>query len=210
MRRIDGRRLAVDLLVDVASGLLVGASTYQFAYAANFAPGGLVGLTLILYHLTGFPMGWATLLLNIPIVLVSWRVMGVGFLLRSLKTMVVASLVLDYVLPHVPVFTGPAWLSCVMTGVLAGVGYGIVFARGSSTGGTDFLIVPLNRLFPRFSLGRILFVVDGVVILLAAVVFSSWLALAYGLIATLLTTLLVDGITRALQRRGVPGPESGQ
>ena len=108
MRRIDGRRLAVDLLVDVASGLLVGASTYQFAYAANFAPGGLVGLTLILYHLTGFPMGWATLLLNIPIVLVSWRVMGVGFLLRSLKTMVVASLVLDYVLPHVPVFTGPA------------------------------------------------------------------------------------------------------
>ena len=48
------------------------------------------------------------------------------------------------------------------------------------------------------------------VILLGAVVFSSWLALAYGLIATLLTTLLVDGITRALQRRGVPGPESGQ
>ena len=87
----DLKILLWDLLYDIAGSILYAAGIYTFAGNADFAPGGVTGLALILNYLTGFPVGTLTLLFNIPLVLISYKAVGKRLLLKSAKTMVIAS-----------------------------------------------------------------------------------------------------------------------
>ena len=91
------RILVMDLLYDIIGSIFYAIGLYTFARMAEFAPGGLSGLALIMNHLWGLPIGITTLVLNIPIILVSCRILGRMFFLKSLKTMVVSTLFLDVV-----------------------------------------------------------------------------------------------------------------
>ena len=86
----DRKILLWDLLYDIAGSILYAAGIYTFAGNADFAPGGVTGLALILNYLTGFPVGTLTLLFNIPLVLISYKAVGKRLLLKSAKTMVIA------------------------------------------------------------------------------------------------------------------------
>ena len=79
------REWIIDILVDVAAGLLIGIGTYSFAVAFKFPMVGFSGLALILYQLTGLPVGVGTLILNIPVGIVCYRVLGREFLIKSVK-----------------------------------------------------------------------------------------------------------------------------
>ena len=93
------RIVLLDLLYDVIGSISYAVGLYTFAKMAGFAPGGLSGLALIANHLWGLPIGVTTLVLNIPIILVSCRILGKVFLLKSLKSMVISTIFLDVVFP---------------------------------------------------------------------------------------------------------------
>ncbi|HWQ58215.1 MAG TPA: YitT family protein, partial [Clostridia bacterium] len=65
-----------DIPMDIIGGALYAAGIYSFASAAQFAPGGIAGLSVIINHYTGLPIGICTLLFNIPVVLFSYRTLG--------------------------------------------------------------------------------------------------------------------------------------
>ena len=67
-------RIAADILYDIAGSILYAAGIWTFAKNADFAPGGISGLSLILNHIWGFPLGLTTLLLNLPLAIISYRV----------------------------------------------------------------------------------------------------------------------------------------
>jgi uncharacterized membrane-anchored protein YitT (DUF2179 family) len=102
-QKYSPKELGIDLLCDVVGALLFNIGIYNFALNAEFAPVGVSGIALILRHLFGLPMGIMSIVLNIPIILVSYRLLGRHFLLRSMKSMVIFALVLDYVVPLFPV-----------------------------------------------------------------------------------------------------------
>ena len=79
-------RILVDLFYNTAGSILYAAGIYTFAGNAGFAPGGVSGLALILDHLWGFPVGIMTLLLNIPLVIISYRAVGKHLLIKSAVT----------------------------------------------------------------------------------------------------------------------------
>ena len=133
------RILAMDLLYDVIGSIFYAIGLYTFARMAEFAPGGLSGLALIMNHLWGLPIGITTLVLNIPIILVSCRILGRMFFLKSLKTIIISSVFMDYIAPMLPVYEGSRFLAALCMGVLCGFGYAVIFMRGSSTGGQDFI-----------------------------------------------------------------------
>lgn len=198
--KTDGRRarqwraLAGDLLYDAGGSILFAIGVYTFAKSADFAPGGVSGLALIVNHLTGAPIGTMTLLLNIPIIILSYRVVGRKFLLKSFRTMVISTVFLDLIFPLTPMYVGSPLLAALFSGVFMGAGLALIYMRGSSTGGTDFLIVSVKKLKPHFSMGQVSLMIDLSVILLGGLFFGNIDALLYGAICTYAQSLIIDKI----------------
>lgn len=184
--------LWVDLLFDVAGSILLGLGLITFAKNAGFAPAGLTGLSLIITHILPLPLGITSLLLNIPLLLGSYRVLGKPFLLKSLRTMLISTVFFDLIFPRFPTYHGMPLLAAIFTGILVGAGCALVYMRGSSTGGMDFVILSIKKLFPQFSIGQIILVFNALVVLLGGLVFGSVDAVLYGMIATFLNTMVVD------------------
>ncbi len=192
------KELGLDLLCDLAGALLFNIGIYNFALNAEFAPVGVSGIALILRYLFGLPMGITSIVLNIPIVLVSYRLLGRRFLLRSMKSMVIFALVLDYVVPYLPVYQGNPLYASACTGIFSGLGLTIVYLRNCSTGGTDFLVMAIRKLLPHLTIGQISLVVDAVVIIAGGFVFRNLDAVILGLISSIVTTMVIDKIMYGL------------
>ena len=188
------RALAADLVYDALGSILFALGVYTFAKSADFAPGGVTGLALILNHLWRWPIGTTTLALNIPIILLSCRVVGRKFLFKSFRTMMISTFFLDLVFPHTPAYTGSPLLAAVFSGVFMGAGLALVYMRGSSTGGTDFLIFTVKKLRPHFSMGQVTLLIDLSVILLGGIFFRNIDALLYGAICTYAQSLVIDKV----------------
>lgn len=188
------------LCFDCAGSLFLGSSIVCFAVAANFAPGGVNGLAVMANYLFHIPIGWATILINIPIILLTFRKLGRDFFLISVKSMLISSLFIDYVLCYLPVYTGSRLLASVFAGIMAGIGYSLFFNEGSSTGGTDFIIVAMKQRNPGLSFGALAFAIDGVVIILSVFVFREIWAFIYGMVYTVITSIALDGTTLFLKK----------
>ncbi len=189
------RKQAADCAVDLAAGMLIALGTYNFAAEARFPMAGINGIALIFYQLLGTPIGLMAILLNIPVALLCFRALGRGFLFRSLRSNFLTSLVMDYVAPLLPVYTGDRLLAALCTGVLSGLGYALIFSRGSSTGGTDFVSLYVQSRSPHLSLGKITFVLDFLVVLLGAALVSRDMdSLIYGVLISFLLSAVMDKV----------------
>ncbi len=185
---------AVDTLYDLIGGILYSIGLYTFAKSGEFAPGGVSGLALICNRLWQMPIGLATLLINIPVVILSYKVLGRRFLLKSFQTMLISTLLIDGVFPYTPEYTGNRLLSAVFMGVFLGAGLALIYMRGSSTGGSDFLNVTIRKLCPRFSMGQIVMMTDIGIIGIGGIVYGDIDAVLYGVISTYVTSLVIDKI----------------
>lgn len=184
----------IDLLCDIIGSILYATGIYTFAKAADFAPGGISGLALILNHLWGLPIGIMTLVLNIPLVLISYRVVGKEFLLKTARSMVVSTIFLDLIFPHTPAYTESPFMAALYSGICLGAGMAFFYMRGSSSGGMDFLIMTIKVRYPHFSLGMVSMVSDFVVILLGWPVFGNIDAVLYGLTTAFAASTVLDKI----------------
>lgn len=192
------KELGIDLVCDLAGAFLFNAGIYNFAVNAEFAPVGVSGIALILRHLFGLPMGITSIVLNIPIVLVSYKLLGRRFLLRSMKSMVIFALVLDYIVPLMPTYEGNPLYASACTGIFSGLGLTIVYLRNCSTGGTDFLVMAIRKLFPHLTIGQISLVIDAIVIIAGGLVFRNLDAVILGMLSSIVTTMVIDKIMYGL------------
>ena len=110
---------------------------YTFAVSSNFAPGGGSGLAILVNYITGgkIPIGLCTVIINIPIILICIRTLGKMFFLRSVKTILISAVIVDYIMPLLPTYTGEPILAAIFGGILAGAGLAFIYMRDSSTGG---------------------------------------------------------------------------
>ncbi len=192
--RLNFRELAVDTMYDLVGTALFALGFYTFAEKGGFAPGGVTGIAMIVRHITGAPLGVLSLLLNVPIVLGTVKLLGWRFYGKSIRTMLISTVMFDLVFPLFPVYEGSQLLSAVFTGVCSGAGLGIIYMRGSSTGGTDFVIAAVKKVRPHLSFGQVTLVLDGCVILAGAVVYGSIDSVLYGLISVFASTIVMDKI----------------
>lgn len=194
MNKTQLKGLIYDIPFDIIGSLLYAAGIYSFAANADFAPGGVSGMAIIVNHFTSLPIGLLTICLNIPIVLLSIRFLSKSFFLKSLKSMLFIAIFIDIVFPLLPSYHGNELLAAIFTGILTGAGLGFIYMRGSSTGGSDFLIFSAKKLWPQLSIGEITLVMDGIIILVGAFVFRKVDAALYGGIMTALETTVLDKI----------------
>lgn len=194
MKNLKTRKFIIDLFCDLAGSIIYSMGIYTFAKMADFAPGGISGLALICNHLWGLPIGLMTLILNIPLVIVSYRVVGRQFLLKTARTMLFCTFFLDVVFPHTQAYTGSPFMAALYSGACLGAGMAFFYMRGSSSGGIDFLIMTIKVKHPHFSFGLVSMSLDFLVILLGWPVFGNVDAVLYGLATAFVCSTALDKI----------------
>lgn len=194
MNKYSLKDLGRDVLIDMAAGVLIGIGVYNFAANASFPLAGVTGIALVFYHLFGIPIGWMTMLLNVPIAIGCFRGLGKEFFLRSIKTVIITSLFTDYIAPLFPVYSGDRMLAAICTGLFSGLGYAILFMNNTSTGGMDFISLNVRKKYPHLTLGRIVFIFDTIIVLAGGLIIGDVDGTIYGLIITYMLSVIIDKI----------------
>ena len=192
MDKMDVKKRINSVLIDIAGGLLIGVGIYNFAVNAHFPLAGISGIALIFYHLFKLPIGLVTVLLNVPIAIFCYKTLGRKFFLRSVQSVIITSLMIDYVAPLLPLYAGDRMLAAICTGFLSGLGYAIIFMDNSSTGGMDFITMAIKFKKPHISLGRIVFISDVIVVLAGGFIYKDVDGIIYGLILSYILTIVID------------------
>ena len=186
---------AKDVLHDVIGSFLYAIGISFFAAKADFAPGGITGIAMIIHpYLPDLGIGFMSLVINIPVAIICYRLLGRVFFFKSVKSMLISALFLDVIVPHLGFYQDNPLLAALFAGALSGIGLAIIYMPGSSTGGTDFVIMSIRKLRPHLSIGTISLVVDGVVILLGWPVFGNINAVLYGVLMTIVSTTIIDKV----------------
>ena len=189
------KKWSIDIFIDILGGIFIALGTYNFAAAAEFPMVGVNGIALIFYQLWGLPIGRTAMFLNIPIAVFCFKVLGRRFFLRSVRTILITSFLMDYAAPLFPVYEGDRMLAAICTGILSGLGFALIYMRDSSTGGADFIILSLKSLHPHLTIGKISFAMDAVIVLLGVMIVSKDVdSLIYGIIISFLLSTMVDKV----------------
>lgn len=179
----------------ITLGAVIYALAFDWFVAPNqIAMGGVTGLAQIVNALVPvLPVGVLSILVNVPLFLAGWRLLGGRLLVSSLYAMAVSSLAIDVI----------AWMHTFPDGPDPGdpvrrrrdggrAGIGIL--PGATTGGTDIIGKLLKLKFPWLPIGKLVMIPDMVVVILAAVVFGTVNAALYGLIQMYLLSKVMDMI----------------
>lgn len=191
MLKKEGKNLVL-LLVGI---LIYDIGTHAFVEPAQVAPGGAIGVALLVNHLTNLPIGMMTMATNIPLLILAWFYLSRRFAVTTAVTTALSSLVLDVlVAPLCPVYIGDRFLCSLYGGVVIGVGMALIFLAGTTTGGSDILGYLLQKKRPQMSIGRALLLVDGIVLVVSIFVFGNIDAALFGLVTLFAQTKVIDGI----------------
>lgn len=190
--------MKLKILHTIKEYLLITAGTLVCAIGISLflAPhavvsGGVSGIAIIINRFTGFPIGVAVLLMNIPLFIAGALVLGKSFGIKSLYGAFIFSLFLDAASTGV-ILTQNILMSALFGGTLLGIGFGFIFLTGATTGGTDIVAALGNKAIPAIDLGKWFFICDIIIISAGAVFLQNTELLLAGVVALFLNSWVLD------------------
>jgi len=157
---------AVKLAIMLLGTFILAFAYYHINFQNHLSEGGFVGLALLGKYATGLSPAIGMLLLDIPVMILAWFIKGWKFMIQALIGVGAFSLFYDGFERYSTLqmsFNGNLWIPAVLSGVLTGVGAGIVLRFGGATGGDDILAVLVSR-WKGWKLGTVFFVSDAFVL----------------------------------------------
>ena len=188
------KSLLRDLTAILLGCALIAAALDMFIIPNHFSPGGVSGLAAALAELIPLSVGTLALIINLPLILTAWHVLGLKQLLRTLVATVLLSVFIDAFTRFLPVYAGNPLLAAALGGVLSGLGIGLLFLRGISTGGTDLLSILLVRVMPNLPIGNLMLFADTAVVVVAVLVFRDIEIALYSFVIIFVTARVTDAI----------------
>ncbi len=212
----SGSRLYEFWLILLGS-LLVATGYGYFAVPHHVVPGGIFGGSIIIDFLTPFTVGTAAFILNVPLFLLAFWVLGKSFGRKSFLSIFLISLFIDLFryfaafVPHMiggetvlfdfgtPIpsqalpFTDNILLASIIAGVLIGAGQGLIFRARSTTGGTDILAMIFTR-WTGMQTGKMMIAVDSLIVLTGSVVFGDASLVLYALVTIFIMNKVADAV----------------
>ncbi len=180
--------------------IIIGAAVMGFAVKCIYNPAGLVtggfaGMAIIAARVWNIPLWVTNTVLNIPLFVVTWILMGRRVVLRSLLATAVYSASMG-IFPEITVFSEDIFLSGATGGLLMGVGIGLVLAVDATSGGVDMLALLINNFARKLKIQWVMFAVDAAVILAGAAVFgpvSAVYAIMSAFLVSFISGKIIDG-----------------
>jgi uncharacterized membrane-anchored protein YitT (DUF2179 family) len=188
-------KLAQRTFFIIFGAILMGVGIEEFLVPNKILDGGIVGISIILSHLTGVKLGIFIFVLNIPFFFIGYKQIGKTFALSTLLGIAVLSLTTT-LLHNVPVFTEDLLLATVFGGIVLGVGVGIVIRYGGSLDGTEIMAILINKRIP-FSVGEIIMFFNVFIFITAGFVFG-WDRAMYSLLAYYIAFKTIDIVIAGL------------
>lgn len=187
-----------DMLFVLVGSMLTALAIAVFTVPNDIAPGGVSGMATALAYITPIRVGVWTLLLNVPLLLTAWRLLGPRALAMTLLATVLLSVFIDLFAALLPGYTNNVLLAAVAGGVLSGLGVGVLFLRGISTGGTDLAALLLKNPFPNLPNGIMLLLIDACVVAVAVVIFRDIEVALYSAITIYLSSKVIDALAQGV------------
>ena len=178
--------------------IIFGAAIYAFGLTYFVVPhhlfeGGATGITLITYYLFNIPISVMNLIINIPLFILAWKIFGAKTLYSSLLGTISLSIWLA-IFEKIPLsfnLEGDLVIVALVAGVLLGLGLGIIFNAGGTTGGTDIVARILNK-YTNISVGKLLFALDFLILMLILIIFQDLRLVTYTLLFDFIVSRVID------------------
>ena len=183
----------------------LGMAIYDVGWAVFLLPyhittGGMAGMAAILQYASGFPMQYTILMVNAVLLMIAWWQIGLKFTLKTAYAVLALSFYLQ-IGQDVMTDTAGALIkvlgddqdsmACLLGAILNGLGIGMVFLSGGSTGGWDIIAALINK-YRNISLGRVLLYLDLFVIASCWPIFHDWRMVVFGYVTLVVYTFAID------------------
>ncbi len=178
--------------------LAVGIFLYSFSVSNilnpnNLAPGGITGISVILNHFTGLPLGVLIFAFNTPLIIIGLKVFGLREMLPTFITVFSCSTVMDVISGFEPVITD-VFLASIYGAIIHAIGLGLILRCGSTTGGSDIIVKLLKLKFPYMETGKLFLILDAIVVTISALAFKDLTVALYAGITIFLSSIILDKI----------------
>jgi uncharacterized membrane-anchored protein YitT (DUF2179 family) len=202
MRETIRKKLVnIEDYIAITLGLVMFSLAWTlFIIPAQITGGGVSGIGAVLYYATGIPVGITYFLVNIFLVAIAIKVLGANFGIKTIYSMVVVSVVLTFTQKLIAEpLVDDIFLSAVLGGILSGVGLGIVFSKGGSTGGTDIIAAIIAK-YRNVSPGRVIMYCDVIIITSSFFVLKSVDKMVYGFVTMGVVSYALDAVLSGANR----------
>ena len=182
--------------------IIFGLAMIGFAVSVIIAPnhiiqGGVSGFSIIVNYLAPIPISVINLVTNLVLIIIGIKILGKGFIIKTLGCIFLLSFFIE-IFSYIPPITNDKLLATIFGGVIYGAGIGITLLKGASSGGTDIVGRIFHHFFPHMSIGRLLLIIDGVVITIGYIAFRDVTLVLYGIIALCVSTFSIDYLIKKL------------
>lgn len=192
-KKLNVKEIILDILICTAGAFIYALGVNCFISPNEISSGGATGLAILANYLWDvIPIGTAMFAINIPLFIISFIVFGKSFIVKTLFSTAMTSLLIDVGAYFMPTYEGDKMLASLFGGVLLGIGLGIIFTRGSTSGGTDIMGRLLKKALPHMSMGRLVMICDLAVVLLAGVVYKNIESILYATIVFIVSSKSID------------------
>jgi uncharacterized membrane-anchored protein YitT (DUF2179 family) len=185
--------------------MVIGLALYSFGITAFLIPlkiaaGGVTGISMLVFYATGFGTGYTYFIINIFLIIVAIKVLGANFGIKTVFSMTIIAIMLNVMQTYVkePILND-MFLSAVLSGIFAGIGIGLIFNEGGSTGGTDIIAMIINK-YRNISPGRIIMYCDVIIIASSYLVLQSAEKLVYGYVSMWVVAYSIDAFLTGAQQ----------
>lgn len=195
--------IVVKYLIIVVGSLIFAASFQFFLYPNSIVSGGVTGIAQIINRLTGLPVGVLSIVMNVPLFIIAWRHFGLDFIVSSFVAMTLFSVFVDVFAVLNIAVTDDAMLASIIGGVIKGIGLGMIYYVGSTTGGIDIVVRLARRRYPHINFGTLMLVMDAVIVAAYALIFKIYDSAMYSLICMFVMSKVVDLVLYGLDNSSI-------
>lgn len=181
------------LVIIIIGCLLYSSGIALFLDPNELAPGGIVGISVILSHTIGIMTGTWYLILNIPIIIIGWWKFGKKFIVSSLFAIALNSFFTN-IFQTFHVITEDLFLASVAGSILIGTGIGLILRVGATTGGMDIIIRLIREKYPALKTSTLFIIIDMIIVIISGFVFRDFNIAMFAMITVVLNGKMIDYI----------------
>ncbi len=183
----------VNLLFWAIGSVIFAISINTFTAPNEIAAGGVSGIATLINYKLGIPIGIMMIALNMPLFLLSWKFFGMKFVIKTGIVLCMTSVATDLI-PPLFTYQNDRLLSALFGGFLMGFGLALIFLRGATSGGTDIAARLLQIKFPHMPVGRVILLVDIIIVIASVFIYGSIESGLYSTIVIFLCSATLDKI----------------
>lgn len=192
----------VDIILIFLGCMIASLGVNLFLVHAKLLSGGATGVALILEYTLKIPSGIVILLINIPLIILSYKKLDRSFTIYTTIGMLCLSISLMITRSFTQFINieNDLLVLCIYGGVLCGIGYGVVFLRHGSTGGNDIITMLIRKKYSNFNIGGLGFLLNIIIVCVGAIIFGLPQAL-YTIISLFIQSLVLDKMLKGFNSK---------